>query len=121
MKIVDLDFKNILLDEKSYQNILVYHVSYKTFIGAKPLRIVLNKVDIFIRDNGGTKYLALQCSEKYYAIFNRIRYLITLKSHISYAFTHHCGKIKINSDDDLPIEKTLTLHNVFIFIKSVFH
>ena len=29
-------------------------------------------------------------------------------------------KIKINSDDDLLLEKTLNLHNIVIFIKSIF-
>ena len=35
----DFDLDNILIDEKAYKNILVYNVSYKIVIGAKPLRI----------------------------------------------------------------------------------
>ena len=30
IKIEDFDFDNILIDEKSYGNILVYNISYKT-------------------------------------------------------------------------------------------
>ena len=37
IKIEDVDFDNILLDEKSYKNILVYDIAYKTFIGAKTI------------------------------------------------------------------------------------
>ena len=37
----DFDFGNILLDEKSYEKILVYNISYKILIVAKPLRIRL--------------------------------------------------------------------------------
>ena len=33
----DFDLDNILIDEKSYENILVYNNSYKILIGAKPL------------------------------------------------------------------------------------
>ena len=44
IKIVNFDFDNILLDEKPYENILVYDISYKTLIGAKPLRIRFEKV-----------------------------------------------------------------------------
>ena len=33
----DLDFDIILVDEKSHENILVYNISYKTLIGAKPM------------------------------------------------------------------------------------
>ena len=69
----DIDFNNTLLDEKSYENILIYEVSCKTFIGAKPLDIIFNKVYGFIRDHGGAIYLVLFGSEKYNSIFNRIR------------------------------------------------
>ena len=30
------DLDNISIDEKSHENILIYHVSYKTSIGPKP-------------------------------------------------------------------------------------
>ena len=33
-KLEDFDF-HILLDKKSYKNILIYHISNKTLIGAK--------------------------------------------------------------------------------------
>ena len=39
------DFDNILLNKKSYENILTYDVSYKYLIGPKPLYITLNKAD----------------------------------------------------------------------------
>ena len=45
MKIADFDFNNTSFDKKSYENILVYCVSYKTLIGAKPLLIIFDKVD----------------------------------------------------------------------------
>ena len=38
---------------------MVYDVSYKTLIGAKPLGIIFDKVDGFIRVNVETKYLVL--------------------------------------------------------------
>ena len=39
IKIEHFDFDNILLDEKSYENVSIYDISYKSLIGAKPLRI----------------------------------------------------------------------------------
>ena len=39
IKIEDFDFNSILLHEKSYKITLVYVISYKTFIAAKPVRI----------------------------------------------------------------------------------
>ena len=39
IKIEDFDLDNILIDKKSYKNILVYNISYKSLIDSKPLRI----------------------------------------------------------------------------------
>ena len=52
IKFGDFDF-DIFLDEKSCESILIYDVSYKTLIGAKPLRILVDKVDGFFRDYDG--------------------------------------------------------------------
>ena len=41
----------IIRGERSYRDILIYNVSYKNLIGAKPLRIIFDKVDRFIGDN----------------------------------------------------------------------
>ena len=56
------------MDEKSVENILVYGISSKPLIGAKPLRIRFDTVDGFIRIYDGTRYLLLFGSEKYDAI-----------------------------------------------------
>ena len=57
--------------------------------------------------------------ENYDAIYNRIRYLIGLKSSVTYIFSHYFVKIKVDSYDFLPIAKKMALHNVIILIKSV--
>ena len=97
IKIEDFHFDNILIDEKSYENILVYDISFKTLIGAKPFRIRFDKVDGFIRVYDGTRYLVLLGSEKYDAIYNRIRYLISQESGNAYVFSHNYSKITIKS------------------------
>ena len=35
-KFEDFDFDNILIEEKSYENISIYNISYKNLIGAEP-------------------------------------------------------------------------------------
>ena len=115
----DFDLDNILIDEKSQENIFIYDISYKTLIDPKPLRIRFDEIDGFIRIYDRTRYLTLFGSEKYEAIYNRIRCLISLKSAITYIFSHYFAKIKVDSYDSLPIEKILTLHNVILHIKSV--
>ena len=98
---------------------MIYDISYKTLIDSKPLRIRFNKTDGFIRIYDSTRYLTLHGSEKYDAIYNRIRYLLSLKSGITYIFSHYFAKIKVDSYDFLPNEKILTLYNVIMHIKPV--
>ena len=76
------------------------------------MRSRFDKIDGFVRNYDGTRYLVLLGPEKYDAIYNIIRYLISLKSSIKYIFSHNYVKIKIDSYDSLPAEKNLTLHNV---------
>ena len=56
VKFEDFDF-DILIDEKSHENILIYNVSYKTLIGAKSLRFRFDKINGFIRIYDGNRYL----------------------------------------------------------------
>ena len=69
----------------------------------RPLRIRFFKIDGTIRIYDGTRYLTLFGSEEYEAIYNRIRYLISQKSGITYIFSHYIAKIKVDSYDSLPI------------------
>ena len=74
IKIEDFDHDNILIDEKSYENILVYNILCKNQIAATPLLIRFNKLDGFIRVYDGTSYLILFGKEKHDAIYIKIRY-----------------------------------------------
>ena len=90
-------------------------------IGTKPLRIRFGRVNGFIRVYDGTKYLVLFGLEKYDTIYNRIRYPMWVKSGITYVIPYNYERIKVDSYDFLPLEKTLTLYNLIIDIKSVFN
>ena len=113
IKFEDFGLDNILIGEiLIYESILVHNISYKTLIGTKPLRIRFDKTDGFIRVYDGTRYLVLFGAEKYDFIYNRIRYLIGVKSGITYVFSHNYAIIKVDSYDSLPLEKTLTFYDV---------
>ena len=119
IKIEDFDLDNILVDEKSYENILVSNISYKSLIYSKPLRIRFDKIDGFIRVYDGTRYLVLLRSEKHDPVYNRIRYLISVKSGITYIISHNYANIRVDSHNSLPLEKAITLRNIIILVKSV--
>ena len=78
MKVEAFNLDNIFIDEKSYENILVYLILYKTLIDGKPLRITFDTLDRFIRVFDGIRYLVLFGSEKDDIIYNRIRYLVSV-------------------------------------------
>ena len=80
------------MDEKSYENILIFHISYKILILAETLCIMFDKADWFIRVHDGTRYLVL-----FDAIYNKIRYFENQKIRITYLFSHNYAKIKIDS------------------------
>ena len=52
-------------------------------------------------------------------ILDRINYLSFRKIDILDAYYFNYKKTRVNSDDDLPLEKTLNSKNVIIFIKSI--
>ena len=103
--IEDFDPDNILIDEKSYENILICNNSYKSLIDSKPLLIRFDKIYGFIRDYDGPRYLVLFGSEKYDSTYNRIRYLLNIKSGIKYIIHNNYAKIKVDSYDSLTVEK----------------
>ena len=90
IKVENFDIDNILINEKSDENILIYDISYKPLIDPKPLHIRFSKTDGFITIYDGNRYLKLFGTEKYDAIYDRIRYPTSLKSAITYFFPLFC-------------------------------
>ena len=84
------------------------------------MRIRFDEIDGFIRIYDGTTNLLFFGSEKY-SIYNRIRYLISVKSSITFIISHNNAKIKVDSYNSLPLEKTMTFHNFIILIKSAWN
>ena len=101
IKIEDFDFNMTLLEEKSIENILIYDVLYKNLIGAKRSYIVFNKKPLYILFNNKDKFTRDYSGIKYLVLFD-------------YA------KVKIDSNDDLDLEKNLALRNTIMIVKSMF-
>ena len=80
----------------SNENILVYNILYKSLIDCKPLCIRFIKSHGFNRIYDRTRYLVLFGSAKYF-ICNKIRYLISVKSGVTYIISHSYAKIKLYS------------------------
>ena len=72
-----------------------------------PLRVRFDKVDGFIRNYDGTKYLVLHGFETYKAINDKIRYFIGLFVGITYFFSYNYAKFKDYSDGESPFRRNI--------------
>ena len=84
-----------MIDKKSHTIILNHNISYKTLIDSKILRTRFDKIDEYVRTYDVARHLTLFGSEKYDAIYNRIRYLRSLKNGITYICSHYFAYRKI--------------------------
>ena len=87
----------------------------------KPMPPGFDKLDEYYRVHDGTRYLALFGSLKNMPFTIGFDILSQKGGIITYVFSHNYAKMKIDSFFYLTLEKTLTLHNVKILIKSVFN
>ena len=79
----DISFNNILLDEKLYENISVYEISYKISTGPETLHIRFDKIDGFITACGKFRHLVLFDYRLFDKVCDRIKYLISEKRNIT--------------------------------------
>ena len=67
INIKNLDLNKIKLHEKSYKNILIYHIRYVTVKGfsyattsnVNPLYLIINEINVYIEESNGNRYLTL--------------------------------------------------------------
>ena len=128
------------IDKKSYKNIGVYYIGYITIKDSKyvnthsanPLYIIVGEVDGSIDERNGNKYLTFadtdknkKVLEKDTKLWNKIRSLIESDSIEKIndkrgEYKKEYMKIKFSSDDNLPLNKILKLHNLIVIVGYVF-
>ena len=101
-------------------NLMEKLVKHKILLTFLLITIVL-LIAISIRIYDGTRCLVLFGNEKYDFIYNRVRYIISVKSGITYIISHNYAKMKVDSYDSSPLEKAVTFHNAIILLKSVWN
>ena len=77
-------------------------------MSSKPLRIRFYKIVGFIKIYDRIRYLAIFDYEQYDAIYNRINYLISAKSGITDSINYNFARIRIDSYNASPVEKTFS-------------
>ena len=123
------DPNEIKIYEKSYQNIFIYYTGYVTIKDSKYVKI--NSVNpLYLQQNGyfekmyENKHLALvltneinEMIKKYYELWSKIRYLIRSITKNSDDYDKKYMKIKFNSDEELPPNKTTEIHSMIIVVR----
>ena len=130
INIEDFDPNLLKIDKKSYKNIDIYYIGYITmkdsdYVKIKnvnPLYLIISEVDGHFEEKNGNKYLILDFTDKNKEALKKYTQLSGMESKINKL--GECGKdfmkIKIKSDDNFTLNKTLKLHNMAISIRSVF-
>ena len=141
INIKDFDPNLLKIDKNLYKNIDIYYIAYITvkdsdyvkINSVNPLYLILSEVDGYIIERNGSKYLVFDSAngnnevlKKYNDFCDEIKDRIETinggktSKRSSAEYDEGFMKIKFNSDDNLPLNKILKLHNVTIVIRSVF-
>ena len=100
---------------------------YVNILSVNSLYLVIGEGDGYIEEKNGNKYLIFASTDrnkevltKYTKLGYEIKNLIEKISHKPGDFGKDFMEIKFNSDDNLPLNKTLKLHNLTIVVRYVF-
>ena len=136
INIKEFDPNNIKLDEKSYKNILIYYTAYVTIKDSKyvkinsvnPLYLMINRINGYFEEINRNKYLTLvptneikEKIKKYGELWIKIRDLIRSVTKKSYDYDEKYMKIKFDSDDELPLNKTIEIPVMVIVVRAIFY
>ena len=136
INIKDLDPNLLKIDKKLYKNIDIYYIGYITVKDSDHVKInivnslylIISEVDGYINEKNGSEYLVFdsvnesnEVLKEYNELWDGIKNKIeTISSDKTSKYDNNFMKIKFNSGDNVPLNKTLKLHNVIIVIRSAF-
>ena len=129
------DSNNLKLDKKTYKDLDIYNIGYVTIkkIGyvydvnsLNPLYLRINNASGYIEEKGSNKYLIFDSTDEnkellkiYNNVFNGLIDKIKKIDDNWHEYTKNYMKIKFNSDDNLPLNKTLKFHTMTVTIRCV--
>ena len=121
------------IDKNLYKNIYyIWNITMKDFYyvnmhSVNPLYLIIDKADGYIEEKNGNKYLILASTDKnkevltkYTELWDGIKNLIEKINDKPGEYGKNFMNIKFNSDDNLPLNKILRIHNLTIIARSVF-
>ena len=101
---------------------------YVNTYSVNPLYLIFRKVNECFEEINKTKYLLLvptneskEKIKKYQELWSKIRDLARSITKNSDDYDEKYMKIKFNSDDKLPLNKTIKIRTITIVVRAVFH
>ena len=92
-----------------------------------PLYLIFRRVNRYFEQINKSNYLTLVSTnesnekiKKYEELWSKIRDLIRSINKNSHEFDEKYMKIKLNSDDDLPLNKTIEIISMIIVVRAIF-
>ena len=135
INIKNFDSNLLKIDKKSCKNNDIFYVMYVTMKhfdyvkinSVNPLYIIISKTDGSIEEKSGNKHLTFASTDKnkevlkkYTKLWDKTKKLTDKVDDKPGEYEKDYMKIKFNSDDDLPLNRILKLHNLTIVVSSVF-
>ena len=126
------DFQSNLLkiDKKQYKDIDIYYIGYitikkigdcKNIHSVNPLYLIIYSATRYFKKKNGEKYLILDSTEKYDEVFSGIKKEIEMiNGGKELIFEKDYTEIRVNTDDDVPLNKQLKFPTLTIIIRCVF-
>ena len=121
---------NLLKVHKSHKDIDIYYIGYmmiKKFSdcgnihSVNPLYLIIHSATGHFQEKNVEKYLIIDSTQKYEEVFSGIKSKIkTLNGGKELLYEKNYAWIRINTEDDLPLNKPLKFPMLIIIIRCVF-
>ena len=117
------------IDKKPYKDIDIYYIGYitikkigdcKNIRSVNPLYLIIYSATGYFKEKNGKKYLVIDSTEKYDEVFSGIKKEIeTINGGKELIYEKDYAKIRVNTDDDVPLNKQLKFPTLTI-IRCIF-
>ena len=118
------------IDKKLHKDIDIYYIGYITIKkfsdcenihSVNPLYLIIHSATGHFKEKYGEKYLIIDSTEKYEEVFSGIKSEIkTINNGEELFYEKNYGRIGVNTDDDLSLNKQLKFSTLTIIIRCAF-
>ena len=126
----DLHSDLLKIDKKSHRDIDIYYIGYitiKRFTDYEHIHrvnllyLIIHSATEYFKEKNGEKYLIIDSTEKYEDVFSGIKSKVeTLNGGKELFSQKKYARIGTNTDDDLPLNKSLKFPTFTVIIRCVF-